>query len=200
MAEAMQLVRRGRVPSVAEVAVAAGVSRATAYRYFRDRSELITAVVEESLGPVRSFEPQSTGGRERVLELFDETFPRFKEFEPHLRAALGLALEHQAMESAGLLEEPPYRRGHRREILRRAMKPMRSTLAPRSYDRLLKALSLVYGIESYVVLKDIWALADREVESVARWMVDALIAHATRPAEPPAVTSGGTRGRPAPRR
>ena len=34
LAAAMQLVRRGRTPSVAEVALTAGVSRATAYRYF----------------------------------------------------------------------------------------------------------------------------------------------------------------------
>jgi len=37
--EAVRLVRRGHIPSVAEVAQSARVSRATAYRYFRSRSK-----------------------------------------------------------------------------------------------------------------------------------------------------------------
>jgi AcrR family transcriptional regulator len=45
LAEAMKLVKSGRVPSVAEVAVRSGVSRATAYRYFESRSKLISAVI-----------------------------------------------------------------------------------------------------------------------------------------------------------
>jgi hypothetical protein len=48
-------------------------------------------------------------------------------------------------------------------------------LGAKAYERLLKALSLVYGIESYVVLRDIWGASYRDVEAVARWMLDALI-------------------------
>ena len=180
LSEAMNLVRRGRIPSVAEVAQSACVSRATAYRYFPSRSKLITAVVEESLGPVRRFEAQATDGQQRMRELFDKTFPRFKEFEPHLRAALQLSLEHQSLERAGRLEEEPYRRGHRREILGRALAPLKTELGARAYDRLIKSLSVIYGIEPYVILKDIWGSSDREVESIARWMVDALIESALR--------------------
>jgi hypothetical protein len=33
----------------------------------------------------------------------------------------------------------------------------------------------VYGIETYMVLKDIWGLSDRAVEKVALWMADALV-------------------------
>ena len=90
LAAAMQLVRRGRTPAVAEVALTAGVSRATAYRYFPNRSTVIAAVVAESLGPVRSYEPRARDGGQRVRELFKQTFPRFKEFEPHMRADLQL--------------------------------------------------------------------------------------------------------------
>jgi len=182
LSSAMQLVRRGRTPSVAEVALTAGVSRATAYRYFPNRSTVIAAVVAESLGPVRSYEPRASDGRQRVRELFSQTFPRFKEFEPHMRAALQLSLEHESLERVELLEEPRYRRGFRRGLLQRAAAPLRAKLGRRRYDRLLKALSIVYGIEPYVVLKDIWGAGDREVEEIARWMVDALIDAALREA------------------
>ncbi|HEX2885996.1 TetR/AcrR family transcriptional regulator [Vineibacter terrae] len=189
LAAAMQLVRRGRTPSVAEVALSAGVSRATAYRYFPNRSTVIAAVVAESLGPVRSYEARASDGRQRLRELFRQTFPRFKEFEPHMRAALQLSLEHESLERVGLLEEPRYRRGFRRDLLRRAAAPLRPLLGRRRFDQLVKALSIVYGIEPYVVLKDIWGASDRDVEDIARWMLDALIDAALREAAGKAATA-----------
>ena len=189
---AMQLIQAdGHIPSVAQVAVRCAVSRATAYRYFATRSALTTAVIDASLGPVRTIASDSASGRERVHELFERTFPRFTEFEPQLRAAAQLSLEQGALERAGLLEEEPYRRGHRIRILEHAIAPLSPTLPPAVRDRLHRALSIVYGIEPYIILKDIWGLPDREVERIALWMADALIDAALRdagpaPAGPPA--------------
>jgi hypothetical protein len=42
----------------------------------------------------------------------------------------------------------------------------------------------VYGIESYVVLKDIWGASDRQVEAVAYWTAEALIDAALRERSP----------------
>ena len=172
----------GRIPSVPQVAARSAVSRATAYRYFPSRSALITAVIEASLGPVRAFASDTAGGRERVHELFEQTFPRFTEFEPQLRAAAQLSLEQSALERAGLLEEEPYRRGHRIGILEHAIAPLAPALPKAVRDRLHKALSIVYGIEPYIILKDIWGAPDREVERIALWMADALIDAALRDA------------------
>jgi len=172
---AMEIIRDGHIPSVAEVAVRSRVSRATAYRYFPSRSALVTAVIDSSLGPVRTLSSNVPDGRARVRELFEQTFPRFQEFEPQLRAAAQLALEQWAQERAGLLEEEPYRRGHRIRILEHAIAPMKADLTPALRQRLHHALSVVYGIEPVVILKDIWRLPDREVQRVAMWMADALI-------------------------
>ncbi len=178
---AMNIIRQsGHIPSVAEVAARSNVSRATAYRYFPSRSALVTAVIDSSLGPVRILASDNPSGRERVHELFAQTFPRFKEFEPQLRAAAQLSLEQWALERAGLLEEEPYRRGHRVRILQHAIEPLAPLMTAATRDRLHRALSVVYGIEPYVILKDIWGLPDREVERVALWMADALIDAALR--------------------
>ena len=56
-------------------------------------------------------------------------------------------------------------------------------MRPAMRDRLHHALSVVYGIEPYVILKDIWGLRDREVERTALWMADALIDAALRESE-----------------
>jgi AcrR family transcriptional regulator len=187
MDEALALVRRGSIPSVAEVARNAGVSRATAYRYFPTRSKVIGALVAEALGPVREYAPrEGEDGLARLNILIDKTYPRFKKYEAHMRAALQLALEHQALERAGLLEEEPFRRGQRIEILRLATEPLKKKLAPAAYRRLLQALSVVYGTESFVVLKDICGANDRETEAVVRWMIEALVTSALREARRPA--------------
>ena len=180
----MRLIQQaGHVPSIAEIAVRSNVSRATAYRYFPSRSALITAVIDRSLKPVRSFTSDSPDGRARVHELFVETFPLFKEFEPQMRAAAQLTLEQWALKRAGLLEEETYRRGHRVRILADALQPLAPTLPPRLHARLHRALSIIYGIEPYVILKDIWGLSDREIERIALWMADALVEATLRDAE-----------------
>lgn len=175
---AMEIVNRGHVPSVSEVAEAAGVSRATAYRYFPTQGRLIATIMDYSLGPVRSWASDSRDGLERLHDLFDKTYPRFKEFEPQMRAALQLALSHDALDRAGLLKEAPFRRGFRKAILENAARPLERVLGKARFHRLVLALSVVYGIEPYVVLKDIWGLESRDVESISRWMADALIAAA----------------------
>ena len=81
-----------------------------------------------------------------------------------------------------MLEEEIFRRGHRCGILRRAATPMRAELGAAGFERLLKALSLIYGIEIYVVMKDIWGAPDREIEALARWMLDAIVSAALRDA------------------
>ena len=182
LSEAVALVRRGRIPSVAEVAKSAGVSRATAYRYFPSRSKLVSAVIAEALAPVRRAVPQHGDAKRRLHELVDRTYSRFRDYEPHMRAALQLALEHQSLEAAGLLEEEPFRRGQRTEILATTISPLRSKLKPATYQRLLRALAVVYGIEPMVILKDICGASDRETEAVVRWMMDALVDAALRQA------------------
>jgi len=149
-------------------------------RYFPSHGQLVTALVEESLGPVRRFDSQKQDGRDRLYDLFEQTFPRFKEFEAQLRAALQLSLEHWALAQAGTLKEEQFKRGHRTRILDRAAAPLRRQLSAASYARLIRALSVLYGIEPYIILKDVWNASEREVEQVSQWMVRALVDAALR--------------------
>jgi hypothetical protein len=140
-------------------------------------------VIAEALAPVQRAVPQEGDAKQRLHELVDRTYSRFAEYEPHMRAALQLALEHQSLEAAGLLEEEPFRRGQRTEILATTIAPLKSKLKPAAYQRLLKALAVVYGIEPMVILKDICGASDRETEAVVRWMMDALVDSAPRQAQ-----------------
>jgi len=140
-------------------------------------------VVDFSLGPVRQAASSFADGRDRIEELFRQTFPRFTEYEPQLRAALQVSLSDMALERAGKLAEEPYRRGHRIDILSHAAMPLRTQLGKRGFDRLVRALSVVYGIEAYVVLRDIWGARDREIQAIAAWIAESLVDAALRDAE-----------------
>jgi AcrR family transcriptional regulator len=172
---AMNLVNAGQIPSVSEVAAAAQVSRATAYRYFPTRSALVSAIVDISLGPVRNWKSKSQDGQERINELFEVTFPRFWEFEAQLRAALQLSQEHWLLARAGELKEEQFRRGHRIRILETAAQPLEKSLGKARYQRLIAALATIYGTESIVVLKDMCGANNREAMDIIRWMSKAIV-------------------------
>lgn len=173
---AIALMQQGQTPSVSAVAEAAEVSRATAYRYFPSQAALVQAVVDEALGPILSWRSDSPDGPTRVGDLIDSSMPRILEFEATFKAALKLSLEQWAQRQAGTLgEEPPFKRGHRVELLQQAIAPLRDTLGEAHFRRLAQALSLTYGLEVLLVLKDMWGLAFEETRDVALWAANALV-------------------------
>lgn len=172
---AIELMQSGETPSVSQAAEAAGVSRATAYRYFPSQSALVQAVVDEGLGPILSWDSESTDATERVDDLLHSSSARIYAFESTFKAALKLSLEHWARDRAGMLVEPPFRRGHRVDLLQKAISPLRKRLTKTQFSRLAKALSLTYGLEVLLVLKDIWGLKESEVQDVSRWAARSLV-------------------------
>lgn len=175
----MSLMQSGLVPSVTEVAEAAEVSRATAYRYFPSQAAMIQATVNEALGPILDWESESEDAKERIAELVSFAYPRIDAFEATHRATLFLALDQWIRRQAGTLgEEQPIKRGHRRELLADALDPIRAKLGRQAFDRLAQSLSLIFGTEALVVLKDIWGLDEKQARKVAVWAADALVRQA----------------------
>ncbi|EJO30287.1 TetR family transcriptional regulator [Achromobacter marplatensis] len=182
---AQQLMAQGITPSVAELAEHARVSRATAYRYFPSQSALIAAVVDESLGPILAWNSAAPDAATRVDELLRFAFPRLEAHEAPLRAAIMVSLQQHAEASAGKAgNEPRLVRGHRVDILKRAIAPLAADLTPAQQDRVAQALSLVYGSEVFLVLKDIWHLELPEITDVVRWTAQAIIRQAVAEAKP----------------
>ncbi|WP_172426361.1 TetR/AcrR family transcriptional regulator [Rhizobium leguminosarum] len=181
---ATRLMQSGITPSVSEVAEAAEVSRATAYRYFPSQAALVHAVVDEALGPILSWSSDSPDARTRVADLLATAMPRIDEFEATFKAALKLSLDQWAQRQAGTLgNEPLFTRGHRVDLLKCVTAPLQGTVPPESRERLAQALSLVFGVEVLIVLKDIWGLTSESAQSVAEWAARALVDTALRQAE-----------------
>jgi len=173
---ASRLMQSGATPSVSEAAEAAGVSRATAYRYFSSQAALVEAVIDEGLGPILTWTSKAKDAAIRVDGLIATSLPRIEAYEATFKAALKLSLDQWARRRAGTLgEEPRFTRGHRKELLKDAIAPLRGRLPVAEFDRLAQALSLVFGVEVLIVLKDIWGLDSDETQAVARWAAAALV-------------------------
>ncbi len=173
---AVGLMQRGQTPSVSAAAEAAGVSRATAYRYFPTQSALVEAVVDHALGPILNWDSASTDAGDRVQDLLASSHGRIVEFEATFKAALGLSLQHWAQQRSGARPTgTAFRRGHRIELVERALAPLRGALSDAQFSRLAKSLSLVFGLEVILVLQDIWNVDADEMQDVTTWTARALV-------------------------
>jgi AcrR family transcriptional regulator len=186
LATAIRLMQDGFIPSVSDVAEAAEVSRATAYRYFPSQATMVQAVVDEALGPILAWRSDLDDADRRVSDLFTFAFPRMLEYEATHRAALEQALDQWTRRQAGTLgSEARIVRGNRRKLLRDALAPLKEQVGGRAYDRLVQSLSLIFGVEAIIVLKDIYGLDDERVRDVALWAAQALVSAASAEASAP---------------
>jgi AcrR family transcriptional regulator len=178
---AARLMKQGRSPSIDEVAEAALVSRATAYRYFPNIESLLVEVPLDVAVPdadtlFRSGPPVDPVARvERVDAAIHDAIAAN---EPALRTMLVHSLQLR-LKSNG--ESPPARQNRRTPLIEAALEPARGRFKPATLDTLKKALALVIGTESTIAFKDVLQLDDAQARKVRCWMIRALIDAATKP-------------------
>jgi AcrR family transcriptional regulator len=173
---ATRLVREGASPSVTEVADAAGVSRATAYRYFPTQESLLAEVIVPDLEAALADEALPEDLESRFGAAFTTIWSSNITHEAAYRTILRRGLERPPGESIEHEEEAgSIRAGRRVRWLRNALAPAREWMDEESFERLVAAMCLCVGIESLVVLRDVCGLEAQEAEDVARWAAVALL-------------------------
>ena len=188
LAAAVELLEQGRSPTVAEVADAALVSRATAYRYFPTQEYLLfEAALETTRSDIdRELEentlPEDPDARLEIL--IDALQKRIIGKEAAFRTMLSLSLEQfpgeeEVVEGERYRGKSPLplrlRGGGRVRWIKKALAPVEGRLEEPDFRRLVAALSLCMGIEALVVLRDVCALEPSEAEEVLRWAARTLL-------------------------
>jgi AcrR family transcriptional regulator len=188
LAAAVELLEQGQSPTVAEVADAALVSRATAYRYFPTQEYLLfEAALETTRSDIdRELEentlPEDPDARLEIL--IDALQKRIIGKEAAFRTMLSLSLEQFPGEEVAEKGEhyrgesplsPRLRGGGRVRWIKKALAPVEGRLEEQAFRRLVSALSLCMGIEALVVLRDVCALEPSEAEEVLRWAARTLL-------------------------
>jgi AcrR family transcriptional regulator len=179
-----QLLAEGLPVTVEAAAARAGISRATAYRYFANRRELVTAahpeIADASLLPSDATDDPVA----RVIAVAQAIMRLTIDWEPELRAALRLSLE-----PTGSDHDLEIRKARRITWFEDALAPARARLGDRRAHRLALALAAAVGIEPYIWLTDMAGLQPDDASdmlcSTAEALVKAHLATSTTPTEHP---------------
>lgn len=167
---ARKLLARGLTPTVEEAAEAASISRATAYRYFPSRRELLVAAHPEVetaslLGPEPTIDPSA-----RLDAVVIGLSEIFLGAEASYRSMLRMSLDPDPATRGDL----SLRQGRRFLWIEDALDPVRETLTQGQFERLVNAIAASIGIEALVALVDLGGLTPAEAVEVMRWSAQAL--------------------------
>jgi AcrR family transcriptional regulator len=181
VAAAVELVEQGKTPTVAEVADAALVSRATAYRYFSTQDYLLfEAALETTRSDIDRELEENTLPEDpeaRLEMLIDALQKRIIDKEAAFRTLLRLSLEQSPQEERHDGETAPsmLRGGGRVGWIQEILAPVEERFEEADFRRLVAALSLCMGIEALIVLRDVCALEPEEAEEVSHWAARTLL-------------------------
>jgi AcrR family transcriptional regulator len=157
IAAARELLGQGVTPTVEQAAERAGISRATAYRYFVNQQLLLSAVHPETEA-VSLLPPDAPPGPvERAAVVAEEILRIILENEAELRAMLRISLMPRVVDQA-----LPLRQGRRLMWFEDALSPARPALGTRRYRRLVLAVAAAVGVESFIWLTDMAGLPRRQ--------------------------------------
>ncbi|MFG1798001.1 TetR/AcrR family transcriptional regulator [Nocardia sp. NPDC049149] len=177
---ALELARNGQSPSIAEVAEAAKVSTATAYRYFPNPQSLWADMATRQTGFVGGypdFLDRLTGDvEERIDQVVREVcafqFADEVVWRGVLRATLDRWFNQVDVVEA---ERVPVRGVTRLEMARRALAPLRDTLSEERWEQLVHAVTMVFGVEAIVSTRDTCGLDPEAATETMRWAARALV-------------------------
>jgi AcrR family transcriptional regulator len=174
LAAARRLMDEGAIVSVTSAAEAAGISKATAYRYFSDPQTLtIEALLDSRMQPIEAILGDAIDPRERVQRVRDFLFTLTRDSEPQFRQFLARSMEFWLAHGGGSAEL--VRGGRRLPMYRTALEPVAEALGPERLNRLVNMLAATSGMESYLALKDVCRLGDAEANATAEAITDAIL-------------------------
>jgi AcrR family transcriptional regulator len=167
---ARHLIGEGKSPTVEAAAVEAGISRTTAYRYFKNQADLLAATYPEiqktSLLPAHA--PDDPAAR---LDLVVKEITRtLIEYEQSYRTMLRLALDPATPRESLVL-----RQGRAIGWLEDALAPLRAELSRSQLRRIAVSIRSAIGIEAYVWMVDVAGLSPDEAVRTMRWSARAIL-------------------------
>jgi AcrR family transcriptional regulator len=179
VATARDLVSQGKLPSVAEVAEAALVSPATAYRYFPDQLSLLRAALQEALPrdeeiatPIHA---ETADVAERVAYATTAFLRLTLKRDSLVRAVMALSLLQSVEAPANRQEAAALRPGYRLAWIAQALAPLEGRINAGALRRLTTALAVVVSSEALIALQDVCGLDAEEAVDICAWAARTLV-------------------------
>ncbi len=164
VAASQKLIADGKSPTVEDAAEAAGISRTTAYRYFRTQAELLLAAHPET--GAASLLPERAPHRpeERLDIVVGEITRVVAAREAQYRTMLRLALDPGTPRENLVL-----RQGRAIRWIEDALAPLRPSRSNAEIRRLALSIRSAIGIEALVWLTDIGGLSTADAVKTMRF-------------------------------
>jgi len=173
LATAKRMLVKGENISIEQVALVAGISKATAYRYFSNKDILLK---EASLQRGLMDKDDLFGDIDvcnlnaRIEKLIDYHFEVLTTNEDVFRLYLGAIMQNSVRDKKN------YSRGGKRILLiAEALLPLKKEISKETFDKMVNAISLLMGIESISILKDICGLENGSIQEMWKWMIQKII-------------------------
>ena len=164
-----ELLATGRTPTVEEAAEHAGISRATAYRYFPNQRALLVAAHPEVESKTLLDDAAPADPADRLERTIRELVRLIIDTEPQQRATLRLALEPDSDDRLLL------RQGRAIAWIEEALAPLREQLSEAELRRLALAIRSACGIEALVWLTDVAGLSRKDAAEVMQFSAQTLL-------------------------
>jgi AcrR family transcriptional regulator len=170
VAAARELMSEGLMPTVEQAAARAGVSRATAYRYFLNQRELAAAAFPLMDRPTLLPRDASDDVTERVTLVAQSIMQGIVENEMALRAQLRMSLQDTAHRP-----DTPLRKGRRIHWFEEALAPLRGQMQPADLRRLTLGLAAFVSLEVLIWLVDLGGLSREEAVAQIVWTAQQIL-------------------------
>jgi AcrR family transcriptional regulator len=184
LASASQAIREGRRPTVEEAALAAGISKRTAYRYFTSQDHMLADAALESLrgrmDEMLAATAASTDVHARISALAVALSRLTQTHEAELRVMMRAALDQRGggggVGAGSGSQLATQARGRRRlDWIEMALAPVRDRLAKDRYAHLVNSLAVCLGVDALMVLRDVCGVTGTDAEEVMVWMANTLV-------------------------
>lgn len=174
LAAARRVMERGEPVTVLAAANEAGISKATAYRYFSASDALtLEAILDAQVASPEAIVGGAEDVRERVLRVQRYLFRLTRESETKFRLFLARALD--AWVASGGQISTEIRGGRRLPMYEFALSPVRSRMSRRDFEFLVLSLSAASGMESYLALKDVCRVDDARADHIGASNIEAIL-------------------------
>lgn len=182
LAAAGELVAQGKAPTLAEVADAAMVSRATVYRYFPTQESLLVELPLDLAAPTAAtlFSDDALSDPEdRAACVQNALYDLARDHETEFRLFMREALLRSVGERD--TRRDPFRGARRLNLLDEALAPLSGELPAAELELLRTAISMLTGVESMVVLRDVLGLDHDAARAAGEWAVRTMVRAVRRP-------------------
>jgi AcrR family transcriptional regulator len=178
LASAIQLIRDGGRPTVEEAALAAGISKRTAYRYFTSQDHMLADAALDALrlrmNEMFAAIAASTDVHARIATLAVALIRLTQTHEAELRVMMRASLD-QGSNALGRVPTVPARGRRRLDWIEAALQPIHDQLPKDRYTRLVNSLAVCLGVDAVMVLRDVCGVTGVAAEDTMIGMATAIV-------------------------